>query len=70
MYQIYYNIEELDNSMFIDHIDGNKLNNSKDNLRIASVSQNNMNVKIRKDNTTGYKNISIDYFRGKAFFSC
>lgn len=42
----------------IDHIDGNKANNNIENLRVATVSQNNQNVKIRKDNTTGMKGIS------------
>lgn len=65
MYQIYNNIEELDDEYIIDHVDGNKLNNSKENLRISSIAQNNMNAKIRKDNTTGYKNICVDYLHGK-----
>ena len=42
---------------FIDHIDGDKTNNCIENLRNATISQNNQNAKIRKDNTSGSKNV-------------
>ena len=41
----------------LDHIDGNKANNMIDNLRAASIAQNNQNAKIRQDNTSGCKNV-------------
>lgn len=45
------------NNKYIDHINGNGLDNRKCNLRLANKSQNAMNQKIRVDNTSGYKGI-------------
>ena len=41
----------------IDHKDGNPHNNKIENLREASLSQNSYNQKLRKNNTSGFKNI-------------
>lgn len=45
----------------IDHIDGNGLNNQRDNLRIVSHSINNQNVRSKKLSDSGYRGV---YGRG------
>lgn len=42
----------------IDHINGNKLDNSLDNLRLVSDFENLQNSKRRLDNTSGVKGVS------------
>lgn len=45
-------------NMLVDHINHNKLDNRKENLRICNKSQNCMNRHKRSDNTTGYAGIT------------
>lgn len=47
----------------VDHIDGDKLNNVKANLRRCHQRDNARNAKISMDNTTGFKGVSR--FRGR-----
>lgn len=49
----------------LDHIDGNRLNNNIDNLRIASYSQNQFNRKVNKNSSTGIKGLQIQHMKGK-----
>ncbi|RFU70327.1 hypothetical protein D0469_06930 [Peribacillus saganii] len=41
-----------------DHKDKNGLNNLPGNLRICDATENNFNTGTRRDNTTGYKNVT------------
>lgn len=43
--------------MLVDHIDRDKLNNTRSNLRICNKSQNGMNRNKQSDNTSGYKGV-------------
>ncbi len=54
-------IPNPENKPIVDHIDQNKINNHKDNLRWATYSENALNVKqCRNDNKLKQKN--IDFF--------
>lgn len=49
----------------VDHIDHNGLNNTRDNIRICTIGQNNMNRRARRDSKMSkYKGIS--FRRGKS----
>ena len=50
---------------YIDHKDGNPKNNSIENLRACTQSQNNANTGINKVNTSGYKGVTWNKSCGK-----
>lgn len=50
---------------FVDHINGDKTDNRKCNLRIASSQQNSMNIGLRRNNKSGYKGVRFDKRRSK-----
>lgn len=43
----------------IDHINRNKLDNRKNNLRVTSRSINQFNQDVRRDNSSGYTGVSL-----------
>jgi hypothetical protein len=50
---------------WIDHIDRNRLNNSLDNLRWVTCSENNQNMSLSSNNTSGEQNIHKAFNHGK-----
>jgi len=49
----------------IDHIDGDGLNNSRANIRLADHSQNQMNIGLPSNNTSGFKGVYWQEAAGK-----
>lgn len=53
-------MKESSRKKYVDHINGNKLDNRKCNLRYVTTKQSNMNLGIRKNSSTGVKGVSYD----------
>jgi hypothetical protein len=51
-------IMQPDDGFFVDHINGNGLDNRRENLRVVSHSQNMMNSRKPVSNTSGIKGVS------------
>jgi len=58
-------IQNLESKSQVDHIDNNPSNNSLENLRWVSPSENNMNTRICSKNTSGIKGVMWDKRREK-----
>jgi hypothetical protein len=48
---------DLDQGTQVDHIDRNRLNNTRENLRLVTSSMNNVNSLTRRHNTSGYRGV-------------
>lgn len=69
LYQLYYNLEEIPQGYFIDHIDSDKCNNKIDNLRLATNAQNQYNSKLSSRNTSGIKGVYVSKDKRRTCYS-
>lgn len=52
--EFHRNVIENEKGLFIDHINRNRLDNRKCNLRVVSLHQNSLNKSVAKNNETGF----------------
>lgn len=57
--------EPIPEGYVVDHINRDTLDNRRENLRLATKSQNGFNSGMRKNNTSGYKGVDFHTTRGQ-----
>lgn len=60
-------VKPISNDKYNEHKDRNRLNNQKENLRDATIGQNNCNKTKYTNNTSGYKGVFRDKVYNKWF---
>lgn len=58
MHRVILDVDDCKKHLFVDHINGNGLDNRRSNLRLVTHSQNHMNERRRSDNASGHKGVS------------
>jgi thymidine kinase len=53
-----------DSSQQVDHINGDRLNNQRNNLRVTDVGGNSQNISVKSNSTTGIRGVSFREDRG------
>ena len=69
MHRVIMGLSYGDN-IWLDHINGNRLDNRKSNLRITDASSNQANRKAPKVNTSGYKGVVWHKGKNKWMAAC
>lgn len=58
VFKMHRELLDIPQCMQVDHINGNRLDNRKSNLRAATNAQNNQNKRSPRNNRSGYKGVS------------
>jgi len=58
-------ISQAPDGRYVDHINGDGMDNRRINLRIATQAQNSRNTRLRHDSTSGVKGVMWESSRGK-----
>ena len=58
-------LQKIEGKNIVDHIDRNKLNNSLDNLRWVSISENNRNINKKNGTLSIYRGVSFHKINNK-----
>ncbi len=58
-------ITDCPDGLYVDHIDGNPMNNTRENLRICTQAENAANSKARKGTFSKYKGVHFSKQSGK-----
>lgn len=65
---------DLTSKEYVDHISGVKLDCTRANLRLCTMSQNLANAKIRTDNKSGHRGITLDkrngHYTAQVYVNC
>jgi hypothetical protein len=64
--QMHREIMNAPDDMKVDHQDGDGLHNWRENLRVCTNAENSRNRRINKNNTTGYKGVTLERGRYRA----
>ena len=58
-------VNDTPDGLFTDHINSNKLDNRRQNLRSCTIAENSKNRKLSKNNSSSFKGVSFNKEKGK-----
>lgn len=64
-FSLHRQITECPKGMVVDHVNGDGLDNRRENLRICTQLGNNGNQRLKSNNSTGYKGVSLHKMTGR-----